>query len=139
MAKILPGMDEQEETKDSNFVFVMDNYFTLPKVVREAGLQGVNIGCVGTFQARKGWTPKPIAEVNDKKFITLYHYDNNSFCIFCWVDNNVVTMVSMIHLGEEGSRGGGGGGGKGRTNTTSNFFCLFLGQHSYLHKDSQSD
>ncbi len=38
MAKILPGMDEQEETKDSNFVFVMDNYFTLPKVVGEAGL-----------------------------------------------------------------------------------------------------
>ncbi len=55
--------------------------------------------CVGTARASKGWPPKPIA---NKRFNTLYHYDDdNGFFIFCWVDNNVVTMVSTIHSGEE--------------------------------------
>ncbi len=80
MAKISPGIDEQGETKDTNFVFVKDNYFTL---LGDMGLQGVGIECVRTAQARTGWPPKPIAEINDKRFNTLHHYnDNNSFHIF---------------------------------------------------------
>ncbi len=43
----LPGMNEQEETKDTNFVFVMDNHFTLPKAVDKTWLQGIGIWCVG--------------------------------------------------------------------------------------------
>ncbi len=102
MAKSLPGMDEREETEDTNYVFVMDNYFTLPKVVGETGLRGVGVACVGTARARQGWPPKPIADVDDKRFNTLYHYDDpNGFRIFRWVDNNVVTMVSTMHSGEE--------------------------------------
>ncbi len=38
MAKSLPGMDTQEETEDTDFVFVMENYFTLPKIVGKTGL-----------------------------------------------------------------------------------------------------
>ncbi len=30
VAKTLPGMDTQEKTKDTNFVFVIENHFTLP-------------------------------------------------------------------------------------------------------------
>ncbi len=84
MAKSLHGMDEQEETKYTNFVFFFqDNYFTLLKVVGEKALQGVDNGCVRTAWARKGWPTKQIAEINDKRFITLYHYGNNhSFGIF---------------------------------------------------------
>jgi len=56
VAKSLPGMDTQEKTKDTNFVFVMDNYFTLSKVVGETGLQGIGVGCVGIARARKTLT-----------------------------------------------------------------------------------
>ncbi len=36
-----------------------------------------------------------MADVDDKGFKTLYHYDdNNGFCIFSWVDDIVVTIVS---------------------------------------------
>ncbi len=38
MAKCLLGMDTQEETKDTDFVFVMDNYLTLLQVVGKTGL-----------------------------------------------------------------------------------------------------
>ncbi len=49
----------------------------------ETGLQGFGVGCVGTATAIKGWPPKPISDVDDKRFNTLYHYDdNNGFCIF---------------------------------------------------------
>ncbi len=43
MAKSLPGMDTQEETEDTDLVFVMDNYFTLPKFVGKTGLWGIAV------------------------------------------------------------------------------------------------
>ncbi len=38
MVTSLPGMDKQQEAEDTNYVFVMDNYFTLPKVVGQTEL-----------------------------------------------------------------------------------------------------
>ncbi len=39
------------------------------------------------------------AEFDDKRFNTLYHYNNNNgFCNFRWMDNKAVMMVSTIHL-----------------------------------------
>ncbi len=38
MAKRLSGKDEQEETTDTNFIFVMVNYFPFLKVVDKTGL-----------------------------------------------------------------------------------------------------
>ncbi len=73
MAKSLQVMGEQVETKNTDFFVVVDKYFTLPKVVGEIGLWGVGIGCVETALVRKGWPPKPIAEVNDNRYNTLYH------------------------------------------------------------------
>lgn len=43
MTMSLLGRDESKETKDTNFVFVIDNYFTLLKFVGKTGLQGVQI------------------------------------------------------------------------------------------------
>ncbi len=101
MAKSLLEIDEQEVTIGTDFVFVMDNYFSLPKVVDKTELEGVGVGCIGSARARKGWPPKPIAEVNDKRFHTLYHYENdNDILIFHCMDSNVVMMVPMIHSGE---------------------------------------
>ncbi len=83
MAMSLPGSVMQEETKATNFVFIMDNYFTLLKVVGKTGLLGIGVGFVSTARARKGWPPKPIAYVGNKRFNILYHYDDdNDFCIF---------------------------------------------------------
>jgi len=40
--------------------------------------------------------------VTDACFNSLYYCDDEEgFRIFCWVDNNIVTMVSSIHTGEE--------------------------------------
>ncbi len=48
IVKSLLGMYEQEKTKEKNFVFVMNNYFPLPKVVDEMGLQYLMCwGCPG--------------------------------------------------------------------------------------------
>ncbi len=131
MAKSLPGMDTQEETEDTDLVFVMDNYFTLPKFVGKTGLWGIGAGYVGTARSRKGWPPKPITDVEDKRFNTLYHYDDtNDFRIFRWVDDNVVTIVSIIHSGEEVIM-------QRRKRPRDNqhnkqFFRLFLGQGRWL-------
>ncbi len=38
MADSLPGMDTREDTEDTNYALVMDNYFTLARVIGERGL-----------------------------------------------------------------------------------------------------
>ncbi|KAL7460267.1 hypothetical protein ACHAXS_000730 [Conticribra weissflogii] len=38
MADSLPGMDTREDTEDTNYVLVMDNYFTLVRAIGERGL-----------------------------------------------------------------------------------------------------
>ncbi len=76
-------MDTCKDDEDTNYVFVMDNFFTSPKTISEEALPGKGVACIGTAQKQKGWLPKPIDDVDDKSFNTLYLYDNpNGFRIF---------------------------------------------------------
>jgi Transposase IS4 len=82
------------------YVIAMDNYFTWPKVIE--GLRLRNIAVVGTARAKRGWPPKEIKDVDDARFNTLYLLnDDLNFLTARWVDNNIVTMVSTLHTGEE--------------------------------------
>ena len=102
MADSLPGMDTREDTEDTNYVLVMDNYFTLSRAIGERGLRGKGVGVVGTARARPGWPCSEFKNVTDACFNSLYYCDDEEgFRIFRWVDNNIVTMVSSIHTGEE--------------------------------------
>ncbi len=38
MADSFPGTDTREDTEDTNYVLVMDNYFTLVRAIGESGL-----------------------------------------------------------------------------------------------------
>ena len=46
----------------NDFVIEMDNYFTLPKLIRK--LRDIGLGVVGTARFRKGWPPKKLREIN---------------------------------------------------------------------------
>ena len=51
-------------------------------------------------RAESGWPPKEIRERDEKRYNVLHYMnDKNIFCIFCWVDNNVVKFVSNVHRG----------------------------------------
>ena len=46
----------------------------------------------------KGWPPKPITDVVDDRFNTVYVMKTkDNYLIARWVDNNVVTMVTTMH------------------------------------------
>jgi hypothetical protein len=78
----------------------MDNYFTYPDVIK--GITDLDVGVVGTACARRGWPPKEMRDIADNCFNTVYLMnDRKGFKIIHWVDNNVVTMVSNVHTGEE--------------------------------------
>jgi hypothetical protein len=82
------------------YIVGMDNYFTYPKVLH--GMRQLNVGCIGTARAKRGWPPKEMREIDDIRFNTLYLMnDEKDFKIARWIDNNVVTMVSTVHTGEE--------------------------------------
>ncbi len=83
MVDALSGMDEHKEDEDTNYVFAMDNYFTLRKEIGENGLQGKGVGVVGTTRFCAGWPPKEFQVVKDDCFNTVYYCDNKEgFRIF---------------------------------------------------------
>jgi hypothetical protein len=82
------------------YLVAMDNYFTYPKILKK--MRELCVACVGTARAKRGWPPTEFRSLTDNRFNTLYSMnDENGFCIFRWVDNNVVTMVSSFHDGTE--------------------------------------
>ncbi len=44
MADLLPGMQTCKGDEDTNYVFVIDNFFTTPKTIGEEGLWGKGVG-----------------------------------------------------------------------------------------------
>ena len=86
------------EKKMSTFCIAMDNYFTLPGVMKT--LREKNIGVVGTARFKQNWPPKELkvieksqAEFND----FFYTYDDHGTLIARWMDNGLVFLVSTIH------------------------------------------
>eukprot|EP00957_Ditylum_brightwellii_P186104 14168950-Ditylum_brightwellii.AAC.1 len=47
-----------------NFYLAMDNYFTLPKVIKH--LRDNGIGVVGTARIRTGWPPYELQKIQQK-------------------------------------------------------------------------
>ena len=84
----------------NNFVIAMDNYFTWQKVV--TGLTSLGVGCVGTSRPERNWPPKELKSIEDPRFNTLYTLPDKGGFLSCrWIDNNVVTMVTNVHTGDE--------------------------------------
>jgi len=82
------------------YVIAMDNYFTWQKVV--SGLTQLRIGCVGTSRPERNWPPKEIKSIEDTRYNTLYTMNDKGGFLTCrWIDNNVVTMVTNVHKGDE--------------------------------------
>eukprot|EP00957_Ditylum_brightwellii_P125459 9562804-Ditylum_brightwellii.AAC.1 len=81
-----------------DFIIVLDNYFTLPKVVGK--LCNLGIGVVGADRFQMSWPPK------DLKGLSQTNADFNDFywavdylgtLVACWMDNDVIYMVSTVH------------------------------------------
>ena len=53
--------------------------------------------------SRPNWPPKEFSKhvLHDVRYDTLYYINNpkGNFQMFCWIDNNVVEMVSNMHMG----------------------------------------
>ena len=76
----------------------MDNYFTLPKVIKK--LRDLGISVVGTARLNQGWPPKQlkyikITEVNFNDFHWMV--DQYGTLIARWMDNDLVFCISTIH------------------------------------------
>eukprot|EP00977_Amphora_coffeiformis_P025450 scaffold19880_cov118-Amphora_coffeaeformis.AAC.2 len=62
----------------------------------------MNIGCVGTSRAQRNWPPPELKSIDDPRYKTLYTIpDKGKYLIAHWIDNNVVTMVTNVHTGDE--------------------------------------
>ena len=82
------------------YVIEMDNYFTTSTVIKN--LHESNIGVVGTAHAQRGWPLTEFKNVKEEHFNCVHLLnDPGNFPIMSWVDNNVVTMISTVHTGEE--------------------------------------
>ena len=80
------------------FCLAMDNYFTLPKILKI--LREKNIGVVGTSRFRQNWPPKKLREVeqNSAQFNSFHHcIDEFGNLVARWMDNGLVLCVSTLH------------------------------------------
>ena len=94
----------------STFCIAMDNYFTLPGVIKS--LRDKSIGVVGTARFKKNWPPKELkvieksqAEFND----FFYTYDDFGTLVARWMDNGLVFLVSTNTVSVVLSKERGGG------------------------------
>ena len=86
-----------EEDQD-HFIIAMDNYFTLPKVMKK--LREKDIGVVGTACFRKNWPPKELKNINaDEVDFNDFYWtiDENNTLVGRWIDNGLVLVVSTFH------------------------------------------
>eukprot|EP00957_Ditylum_brightwellii_P068461 5197816-Ditylum_brightwellii.AAC.1 len=80
------------------FCMAMDNYFTLPQVVKR--LRDRGIGVVGTAMMGKGWPAQALRKTkkNECNFSNFrYLVDDNGTLVASWIDNGLVLVVSTIH------------------------------------------
>ena len=81
-----------------DFFIAMDNYFTLPKIIKK--LRDWGIGVVGTSRFRKNWPPKKLRAVEQKeaKFNDFYWtVDEFGTLVARWIDNGIFLCISKMH------------------------------------------
>ena len=96
-------MQEKGVVDDDNkdwvkFCLAMDNYFTLPKIMKS--LRNREIGVVGTSRFRKAWPPNKLKQVNmDSANFNDFTYlvDEEGTLVARWMDNGLFLMVSTMH------------------------------------------
>ena len=92
------GNESYDETIMNKFIVAMDNYFTLPNVMKK--LRELDIGVVGTSRFKKNWPPKELKALtmegtNFNEFH--YCYDEHGTLLARWMDNSLVFCVSTVH------------------------------------------
>jgi len=97
----LPSLEDEDIVIDKH-VIAMDNYFTLPGVIKL--LRDLCIGIVGTARFRFGWPPKEIRDIDQSSCnFNDFHWtvDKDGTLLGRWMDNALVFMVSTVHkIGE---------------------------------------
>ena len=82
----------------TKFFLVMDNYFTLPKLIKSLREKGV--GVVGTARFRRNWPPASLRKITlmDAKFNNFYYcVDEHGTLCARWMDNGLDFCVSTMH------------------------------------------
>lgn len=111
MIKKLPGLSDSMANLPANtianlpakapYVVYMDNYFTSVTLFKE--LRELRCGACGTTRPQKG-IPSQLVELKDHiKTIpwgTLYASEAQGILCLAWQDNNIVLLLSSIHLPE---------------------------------------
>lgn len=70
LASVTRLIDSIPKRHQKKYVLAMDNYFTTPKVMVASREQ--NVAVIGTARRQPGWPPSELANVDDKRFNTLY-------------------------------------------------------------------
>lgn len=108
MVKIMGEKLPDAKDKKKKYCVAMDNLFTTSTAIKN--LRECGVGVVGTARARRGWPPKEIRDkspktsngIDDTHFNSVYYtHDKDNYLIVRWVDNNVVKMISTVHLPNE--------------------------------------
>ena len=94
-------VDKLPEPDRYNYILGMDNYFTTDRVLCDVNRK--RIGFIGTARGRRGWPPAEYKEIDEERFncVHLMPSTEGDYLICRWVDNNIVTMVTNIHKGNE--------------------------------------
>ena len=98
MDTLLNPANEKEEELQNKFVIAMDNYFTLPKIIKK--LRDEKIDVVGTSRFKQNWPPKELKAVDDKIALFNSFYwmvDDFGTLVGRWIDNGIVFLVLTIH------------------------------------------
>lgn len=80
------------------FCLGIDNYFSVPKVIKK--LRDMGVGIVGTARFRSGWPPEILRKVDQTKCeFNDFHYmlDEQGTLVARWMDNGLVFCVSTLH------------------------------------------
>ena len=91
-------VNDLNEPAMQTFCIAMDNYFTLPNVIKK--LRELGFGIVGTARARRNWPPKNLQKVEQKQAnFNDFFYCIDEFGTLCakWMDNGLVFCVSTLH------------------------------------------
>ena len=87
----------QEEKLNKDFIIAMDNYFTLPKLIK--CLRDLRIGVVGTARFGRGWPPVQLKNVEDRRAqFNSFHWmcDTYGTMVARWMDNGMVLQSILL-------------------------------------------
>eukprot|EP00957_Ditylum_brightwellii_P024809 1875053-Ditylum_brightwellii.AAC.1 len=94
----LSKVERELDVEMENFCLAMDNYFTLPKVIKHLRENGICV--VGTARIRRGWPLYELQKIQQKDCdLNEFRYlvGKNVTLIARWMDNGLVLLVSTLY------------------------------------------